>query len=223
MTKDIVLFNKEGIVALYKRKGIATVPLKNSDNSEETLLGEASKIIPELLTVHSSLSYEGGILNRLDKDTDGIVLASTNDRSYSYMKEELESGNVRKKYYAKIEGINLKKETYPPFPFLFKDNGVIHSYFRSYGKGRKEVRPSIFKNKKTTKIEYFTKILSIRENEVYVEITRGFRHQIRSHLSWSGHPIYGDKLYGEETGELSLTALEYNFTLPSGKSVTITL
>jgi 23S rRNA-/tRNA-specific pseudouridylate synthase len=33
-----------------------------------------------------------------------------------------------------------------------------------------------------------------------VRIARAFRHQIRCHLSWLGHPVRGDGLYGPPGG-----------------------
>jgi 23S rRNA pseudouridine1911/1915/1917 synthase len=59
----------------------------------------------------------------------------------------------------------------------------------------------------------------------YVRISRGFRHQIRCHLSWIGYPILNDGLYGEgktgggaagkaEGSFLALTAVGLSFPDP---------
>jgi 23S rRNA-/tRNA-specific pseudouridylate synthase len=37
-----------------------------------------------------------------------------------------------------------------------------------------------------------------KDNSITVRIKRGFRHQIRCHLSWIGYPILNDPLYGSQ-------------------------
>jgi 23S rRNA pseudouridine1911/1915/1917 synthase len=90
----------------------------------------------------------------------------------------------------------------PPF--------AVESGFRPYGPGKRAVRPVIPNSgfpKKRLRIAldrgrpYKTEILE-RQNAggaLYfrVRIARGFRHQIRCHLSWLGHPALGDGLYGQ--------------------------
>jgi len=52
---------------------------------------------------------------------------------------------------------------------------------------------------------------------VSINIETGRKHQIRKHLSLSGFPILGDRLYGQEqtfTTDLQLTAVSLRFTCP---------
>jgi 23S rRNA pseudouridine1911/1915/1917 synthase len=69
---------------------------------------------------------------------------------------------------------------------------------------------------------YTTKILDWQKEDddtckVKVELFRGFRHQIRSHLAWIGFPILNDSLYGGEKtigSELALKAVSLSFRDP---------
>lgn len=105
-------------------------------------------------------------------------------------------------------------------PDSFPTPLAIESFFRPFGPGRKQVRPVSGEGRKYRELAknrggfYQTSIIaasSIYPNDpiprgdrteaapVYrftVKIIRGFRHQIRAHLSWIGWPILNDPLYG---------------------------
>jgi 23S rRNA pseudouridine1911/1915/1917 synthase len=127
----------------------------------------------------------------------------------------------------------------PPEIGDFKAPFVIKSAFRPYGVGRRSVRPVLpgsgtaSKNKKETagyKKEtawdgegpYKTEVLELREEAgnrytLRLRLLRGFRHQIRCHLSWIGFPILADPLYGGLTygpGTLALRADFLSFADP---------
>ncbi len=61
--------------------------------------------------------------------------------------------------------------------------------------------------------------------EIRVGLSRGFRHQVRAHLSWIGLPISGDSLYGGASDErLRLYAVELSFEHPAtGKRLSLTV
>lgn len=85
---------------------------------------------------------------------------------------------------------------------------IITSSFRSYGKKGASVRPLL--NSDTR--EYKTIVEKESEDSFICTITRGFRHQIRCHLSWSGYPIIGDLQYGgKENEKLMLEAISISF------------
>ena len=118
----------------------------------------------------------------------------------------------------------------PPNDFPFS----IRSAFRPYGRGRKEVRPvserGIISAKKRKSRDfafdhgglYTTDILEMSREpmgrfSLRLKISRGFRHQIRSHLAWMRMPILNDKLYGGAQGGkgfLGLRSCSIVFTYP---------
>ncbi|MCL2800612.1 MAG: pseudouridine synthase [Treponema sp.] len=152
------------------------------------------------------------IMHRLDYETHGLVLFARNEKSFNFFKELQDNGEFIKGYSAVCS--NFDKLPIPELPH------TIQSYFRSYGPGRKIVRPVTEipeNNKRRKEIAkdkggfYKTEIIDINNNVFTLQLKRGFRHQIRCHLCWIGFPILNDPLYpqtetavNEESGQKAL-------------------
>ncbi|HUX38558.1 MAG TPA: pseudouridine synthase [Rectinemataceae bacterium] len=86
------------------------------------------------------------------------------------------------------------------------------------GKGRGRGSPDRF---------YRSSVLAVETRDgafaATVELTRGFRHQIRAHFAWIGLPLLGDFLYGGGPGpRLDLVATGLAFEHPTtGLAVTV--
>lgn len=198
-----------------KPHGIPTVPLKNQ-NPEGTLLGMMRKVFPEVLTVAGRNPWEGGTLHRLDTATSGLVVFARTQEMYDYLQVIQQQDKLEKTYRAET----MENDSLKGLDLNIKDNEEfqITSYFRSYGKGSKAVRPIQDIKRADTPVLY--KTMAIKKGEAFTcTITRGFRHQIRAHLAWIGHPIKGDPLYGTgtESDTLELDCFNVRFPLPDGQ------
>ena len=130
--------------------------------------------------------------------------------------------------------------SFPPPPFDVAKNGfpetpfVIESFFRPYGPGRKQVRPVIrppqsgranrYRETASDKGRFYrTEITGFSDKgdtcTVTARLRRGFRHQIRCHLAWTGCPVLNDPLYGVREGDgfLALHATGLVFTDLAGQ------
>ena len=166
---------EEPFIVAYKAQGLPTAPIKEGDNCAFTQIAE---IFPECKSVQGKKAIEGGLLHRLDTDTQGLILIATNQDFYDYMLEGQEEGRFLKKYVATCNRdllITEKLKGFPPLPKdiqmnLNKSNRfVLTSSFRAFGKGRKEVRPVTeecghYQSKKASKNTYET-IIELNKNK----------------------------------------------------------
>lgn len=123
----------------------------------------------------------------------------------------------------------------PGFPFDKLQKTKISGYFRSWGeKGCRvaciapEFVSSVQAGKKLSRELYETQFEMLEkewrdryagakpERTILVKavITRGFRHQIRAHSAWTGHPILGDAEYGGQPSR-RLFLESFAMTIPS--------
>ena len=151
-------------------------------------------------------------VNRLDKDTSGIVIIAKDEYSASLLGEIIAKGKLKKTYVGILKGtLNSKK-------------GVINAPIKKLNDEIKRVvdsdgKPSI------TKYEVL-KILPNGNTLCKFNLITGRTHQIRVHTAHIGHPLYADALYGEKIDGINytLTCASVEFTHPfTNKNVKITL
>lgn len=228
-------------VILYKPSGLPSAPLKDSD---DCALNRCLELFPELNEVKGQKEIEKGLLHRIDTETRGLLLIASTQASYDFLSEQQKKGNLTKTYTAYCrkavnlpEGMDLiaapeKKH----IDSLLSEKGSagtsVSSFFRTWGKGAREVRPvfqwsNTASIKKSTGTLYTTNIELYREGEGYkavCSLTRGFRHQVRTHLCACGYPIKGDRLYDCSSGNgdsFDFEASSLTFIHPvTGKEVT---
>lgn len=103
----------------------------------------------------------------------------------------------------------------------------ISCRFKPYGPGAAkvactspEIEPSPGSKRRWTEAVYSTRVVSCGVSgeglSVGLELTRGFRHQIRAQMAWLGLPLRGDPVYGEGGGVLHLLAWRLAFDAPDG-------
>lgn len=148
-------------------------------------------------------------VNRLDRNTSGLVLVAKNRISASKLFTSMKKGEIEKKYIAVLRGVPAERE------------GEIRTYV-----GR--TPESIIVRRVCDEGEgdlAITKYRVLRENGRYSVVeaspVTGRTHQLRVHFAHLGVPIVGDELYGEASeliGRHALHAASLSFPHPtSGK------
>jgi 23S rRNA pseudouridine1911/1915/1917 synthase len=179
-----IIYQDENLLAIEKPAGFVVFFEKGEE--EIDIITILSKKFPELKKVGDPPRY--GAIHRLDRDTSGILLIAKNNESFDFFKKQFRLRKVDKKYFALVWG-EIKDE-----------KGRIETLIGRSPKERKRQKAYLFagpkaKRKKTALTEY--KAIKRFKSYTLLEVTikTGRKHQIRTHLSYLGYPVAGDKLY----------------------------
>lgn len=132
-------------------------------------------------------------VNRLDKNTSGIVIFAKNEYIQECLVKQMKSRSLKKEYLTLVDGIIDKKMQVIDVPIARKENSIIERCVSQNGENA------------TTEVE----LLKNFDNYSLVKcnLKTGRTHQIRVHLSYIGHPILGDDLYGKKSELINRQAL----------------
>lgn len=193
MPLDIV-YEDDYMIAVNKPRNMPTHPSKG--NSLPTL---ANGIMAYFEGNHTFRS-----INRLDRDTSGIVLIAKDAYSAAALSSSMKKGEFKKKYIAKVDGILAQK------------HGIIDAPIRREAEG--EMKRIIAPDGKRAVTEY--KVIAEGDNMSLVKLAlhTGRTHQIRVHFAHIGHPLHADFLYGERIEGECYSLHCYELSLPHPKT-----
>lgn len=206
-----IVYEDDFLLVVNKPRGLVVHP--GAGNPSGTLVNA--------LLYHCELSGIGGVLrpgivHRLDKDTSGLMVVAKTDFAHQNLAAQLESRTMGREYNALCVGV------------LKKDGLKLDLPIGRHPRERKKMAVLAQSRSAITNI----KVLERFKNHTLVSarLETGRTHQIRVHMAHIGHPVLGDKLYGNpkprppfDTGGQILHAIKLRFVHPhSGEILNFT-
>lgn len=201
-----ILYEDEYMIAVDKPYGVLSEG--ESDNALPFMLKEYRRKKGEPAYVHT--------VHRLDRTTRGVILYAKTSECARRLSEQIRSGEIKKFYTAKIEGIPEYRSSYL-CDLLFYDRRKNKSYVvKSERKGVKRAK-LMFEVLSTENIE------DIAVSTVWIELFTGRTHQIRAQFASRGMPVVGDRRYGSHiASQIQLVSSQIRFTHPfTGEEITV--
>lgn len=197
-----IIHEDSAMIIVVKPRYCHTVSIRaNHDSFCHALF----KMYPHLASVQGHRAGEGGLVQRLDYDTEGVLLFAKSEAVFNDLVGQAKAGRLTKGYVAECEAVSdhyfrpygCESEAWSPWM-----EGRIHVACRFVytEKGRKTVRlrPVDTPSTKASAV-YKTTIDIISQDDikraVFCTLSQGFKHQVRATLAAVGLPICGDRLY----------------------------
>lgn len=135
--------------------------------------------------------FRPGVCNRLDRNTSGLVAAGKTVAGLQALSELFRSRNLQKNYLALVAGTGLTER-------------LLEGYLKKDGATN---RVQVWAQPQPGGERILTSCKPLAEGGgatlLQVGLLTGKTHQIRAHLASMGHPILGDRKYGETRQQAS--------------------
>ena len=180
-----VVYEDENILLVNKPQGL--VVHEDDENTRDTLINRITKYLIDRgeYDPESEQSFAPALCNRLDRNTEGIVVCAKNAESLRILNEAIRERRLHKRYLCAVVGTPREHEaTIKTYLEKVESENTVYV--------RKEKTP----NAKTAITKYRVLKTSGELSLCEVELITGRTHQIRVHMAYIGCPILGDGKYG---------------------------
>lgn len=197
-----IVYEDNDLLVVNKPKGMVVHPAHGNYNG--TLVNA--------LLYHCGESLSGingvirpGIVHRIDKNTSGLLIVAKNDHSHIRLAEQIKEHSFTREYEAVASG--YFKET----------SGTIEAPIGRHKTDRKKMCVTTENSRHA--VTHYTVIRQYAGYaHVKLRLETGRTHQIRVHLSYIGHSVLGDDVYGKSYKNIDgqcLHARKIGFIHPS--------
>jgi len=181
-----ILYEDEHVLVINKQPYVSSIP------SREHPFGSiANGIIDHYqkngvrATVH--------LVTRLDRDTSGVMLVAKHRFAHSILSSAQKNGLVKRRYAAVVHGRMAQMEGTVDAPIGRHPDSIIERTVTP--DGQKAVT------------HFYVTCANDDMTSVTLQLETGRTHQIRVHMSYLGHPLCGDTLYGGTRRDIGRQAL----------------
>ncbi len=174
-----IIYEDSDIVVINKPSGMVVHPAPGN---------EGGTLVNALL-YHCGNTLSGingvirpGIVHRIDKDTSGLLVVAKNDEAHVFLSSLLKDHGIKRTYHAIIIG-HLKEQ-----------RGTVNAPIARHPIDRKKMAVVAGGREAITHYEVIEEYTGY--SYIKLNLETGRTHQIRVHMSYKGHPIIGDSVYG---------------------------
>lgn len=175
-----IVYEDDDLLVVNKPKGMVVHPA--AGNYEGTLVNALLYHCPDSLSGINGVARPG-IVHRIDKDTSGLLMVAKNDAAHNSLAKQVKDHTVCREYEAIICG-HLKEQ-----------KGTIDAPIGRHPTKRKQMTVTD-KNARNAVTHYEVVAEYKGYTHVRLRLETGRTHQIRVHMSYIGHPVAGDCVYG---------------------------
>lgn len=160
------------------------------------------------------LSFTPALVNRIDRNTGGIVIAAKTATALRILNEKMKKREIHKYYLCVVHGELARK------------SGLLEGWLRK-DEDANTVRVFNTEQPDAKPIATKYRVLDCKEGMslLEIELLTGRTHQIRAHFAHIGHPLVGDGKYGRNKNQNALGykkqflysyKLAFEFSSPAG-------
>ena len=175
-----ILYEDKDVIIVNKPQGMVVHPAP----------GHTSGTLVNALMYHCKDELSGingekrpGIVHRIDKDTSGVLMIAKNDAAHQSLAEQLAEHSITRKYNAIV------------FNGFQEDEGTVD---QPIGRNPLDRKKMAVTQKHSRRAVTHYRVLERMGNFTFIEaqLETGRTHQIRVHMTFIGHPLLGDMVYG---------------------------
>lgn len=181
-----IIYEDEALLIINKPAGISVHP---------SILHYSDSLSNGIRYYYDSIKLKKKIrpVNRLDLNTSGLVVFAKNEYIQECFIKQMNSKTFKKEYLALAYGTFSESKSTINAPIARKNGSIIERCISEDGQ---------------KSITHFEIIKTYKEYSlVKCILETGRTHQIRVHMSYIGHPLVGDSLYGEKSDLIDRQAL----------------
>lgn len=175
-----ILYEDGEMLVVNKPAGLVCHPTRQGPDS--SLIGR--------LRLYLGEGSHPQMVNRLDRETSGIIVVAKTEQCARMVRKVWEKRRVLKEYLAIVNG------------FVEKTSDTINAPLGKDVNSRVAIKDCVRPDGAPATTFYRVLLRFVKDGRNYsllkVIPKTGKKHQIRIHLSYIGHSVVGDKIYGED-------------------------
>ena len=177
-----ILYEDQDVIVLNKPQGMVVHPAP----------GHTSGTLVNALMYHCGAELSGingekrpGIVHRIDKDTSGVLMVAKNNAAHQSLAEQLAVHSITRKYNAIV------------YNGFSEESGTVDQPIVRNPQDRKKM--AVTQKHSRHAVTHY-RVLERLGNFTLIEaqLETGRTHQIRVHMTYIGHPLLGDTVYGKK-------------------------